>query len=124
MVCPRHRPQELSWNRDAPNRVGILTFGSNHDAVREVRDWLRLRHGLETDYIRVKALPLHADVKAFLDAHEVTFVVENDFDGQMTQVINVDYPETAVKRAALALGDSLPMTPEWLYGKIAKHLGL
>lgn len=115
---------ELSWDRAAAHKVGILTFGSNHDAVRETRDWLRDKHGVETDYIRVKALPLHADVKSFLDAHEVTFVVENDFDGQMNQLINVDYPETAVKRVSLALGDSLPMTPEWLYEKIAQRLGL
>lgn len=114
---------ELDWNREQPNKVGILTFGSNHDAVRETRDWLRAKHGVETDYIRVKALPLHADVKAFLDAHDVTYVVENDFDGQMNQVINVDYPETAVKRVSLALGDSLPMTPEWLFERITQHMG-
>ena len=114
---------EVDWNREQPNKVGILTFGSNHDAVREVRDWLRAKHGIETDYLRVKALPLHADVKAFLEAHDVTYVVENDFDGQMNQVINVDYPETAIKRVSLALGDSLPMTPEWLFERITSHMG-
>jgi len=113
---------ELDWNRASTNKVGILTFGSNHDAVRETRDWLRDKQGIQTDYLRVKALPLHVDVKAFLDAHEVTFIVENDFDGQMNQVINVEHPETAVKRVSLALGDSLPMTPEWLYENIIHHM--
>jgi len=114
---------ELDWDRANSHKVGILTFGSNHDAVRETRDWLRDKHGVESDYLRVKALPLHADVKAFLDAHDVTFIVENDFDGQMNQVINVEHPETAIKRVSLALGDSLPMTPDWLYGKITQHMG-
>jgi 2-oxoglutarate ferredoxin oxidoreductase subunit alpha len=114
---------ELDWDRANSKKIGILTFGSNHDAVRETRDWLRDEQGIETDYLRVKALPLHTDVKAFLDAHDMTYVVENDFDGQMNQVINVDYPETAVKRVSLALGDSLPMTPEWLYERITKHMG-
>lgn len=114
---------ETDWDRTAPHKVGILTYGSNHDAVRETRDWLRDRLGIETDYLRVKALPLHTEVKDFINAHEVTYVVENNFDGQMYQAINVDYPETAIKRVSIALGDSLPMTPEWLYEQITHHLG-
>lgn len=109
------------WDKDAGNSIGILTFGSNEDAIREARDWLAA-DSIQTDYMRVKALPLHADVFEFVKSHDRVFVVENNFDGQLNQVLNIELENSQTKKTSLALGDSLPMTPEWVFEQITANL--
>ncbi|MBK9123173.1 MAG: 2-oxoacid:acceptor oxidoreductase subunit alpha [Chloroflexi bacterium] len=105
------------WDKAAPKRIGIVTFGSNEDAIREARDWLA-QDGVESDYLRVRGLPLHPDVAEFIASHEHVIVIENNFDGQLNQVINVDMEQRPPRKTSLTLGDSLPMTPEWVYEQV------
>ena len=106
-------PQPLIDNgRDAD--IGIITFGTNEDAIREARDWFD-SEGLATNYLRVRALPLADSVSDFIDAHQSIFVIENNFDGQLTQLIRLEHPENISHVRPLALGDGLPMTPDWIY---------
>lgn len=102
-------------------KVGILSFGSNHDAIREARDWLRERDGLETDYMRVRALPLAQSVFDFVRNHDQVYVIENNFDGQLNQLLGIEYIDSRAHVKSLPLGDSLPMTPEWVYASIIEH---
>jgi 2-oxoglutarate ferredoxin oxidoreductase subunit alpha len=110
------------WDKAGSKRIGIVTFGSNEDAIREARDWLA-EEGVETDYLRVKALPLHTDIFEFIRSHEHIFIIENNFDGQLNQVINIELEDRPARKTSLALGDSLPMTPEWVYEQITANLG-
>jgi 2-oxoglutarate/2-oxoacid ferredoxin oxidoreductase subunit alpha len=71
--------------------VAILAYGTTHHAVVEARDILRER-GLETDYIRVRALPLSSDVAAFIRRHERVYVVEQNRDGQLYQLLRAELP--------------------------------
>ena len=111
----------VEWDKSASKRVGIITFGSNEDAIREARSWLA-DDGVGTDYMRVKALPLNLDVFEFVRSHERVFVIENNFDGQLNQIINIELENSGTQKTSLALGDSLPMTPEWVYDQITAKL--
>ncbi|MCY3834109.1 MAG: 2-oxoacid:acceptor oxidoreductase subunit alpha [Chloroflexi bacterium] len=102
--------------------IGIITFGTNEDAIREARDWLA-NDGIKTNYLRVLALPLAASVSDFIDAHKSIFVVENNFDGQLTQLIRLEHPENISHVRPLALGDGLPMTPDWIYDSLKEQEG-
>ncbi len=102
--------------------IGIITFGTNDDAIREARDWLT-NDGIKTDYLRVRALPLAASVSEFIDAHKSVFVIENNFDGQLTQLIRLEHPENVSHVRPLALGDGLPMTPSWIYDNLKEMEG-
>ncbi len=102
--------------------IGIITFGTNEDAIREARDWLA-NDGIKTNYLRVLALPLASAVTDFIDAHKSIFVVENNFDGQMTQLIRLEHPENISHVRSLALGDGLPMTPDWIYDSLKEQEG-
>lgn len=104
----------------AGKKVGILSFGSNHDAIREARDYLALE-GIETNYMRVRALPLATSVMDFIRDHEQVYVIENDFDGQLYQLVSMEYHEDMRHVKSLALGDSLPMTPKWVFTSIMEH---
>ncbi len=102
--------------------IGIITFGTNEDAVREARDWLA-RDGIPTDYLRVLALPLAAAVGDFIHSHQSIFVIENNFDGQLNQLLHIESPEDISHVRSLALGDGLPMTPSWIYHNLKEQEG-
>jgi len=102
--------------------IGIITFGTNEDAIREARDWLA-NDGIKTNYLRVLALPLASSVSDFIDAHKSVFVIENNFDGQLTQLIRLEHPENIAHVRPLALGDGLPMTPDWIYDSLKEQEG-
>ncbi len=61
-------------------RLGLLTIGGCHAACTEALDLLA-RDGIALDYMRVRGFPFGDDVAAFLDAHDITFVVEQNRDG-------------------------------------------
>src|SRR5690606_9146716 len=64
------------------NDLGIIAYGSSHAPVQEARDAAR-NHGIETDYLRLRALPVNATVGEFIEAHPVVVVVEQNRDGQV-----------------------------------------
>ncbi len=102
--------------------IGIITFGTNEDAIREARDWLT-NDGIKTNYLRIRALPLASSVSDFIMAHRSVFVIENNFDGQLTQLIRLEHSENISHVRSLALGDGLPMTPDWIYDSLREQEG-
>ncbi len=67
-------------------KVGLISMGSNDPAVQEARDRLRVQ-GVESSYLRLRALPLTQSVRDFIREHETIFIVENNFDGQLAKII-------------------------------------
>ena len=59
--------------------IGIVLLGGCHAAFTEAIDLLR-NACISADYMRLKAFPIDAPCRAFLDAHAVTFVVETHRD--------------------------------------------
>ncbi len=98
---------------DPSKKVGILSYGSNDPAIVEARDILKAQ-GIETNYMRVRALPLAHSVMDFVRQHEHVYVIENNFDGQMAQLIRMETSEATSHMVSLPLGDGLPMTAEWV----------
>jgi len=78
--------------------VGILAYGSSHHALVEARDQLRKEHGLETDYLRVRAYPFSPEVRTFVEKHPRVYVVEQNRDGQMAALLKLDLPAELVPR--------------------------
>ena len=116
-------PQPIRDDAPDGSPIGIITFGSNETAVQEARDWLA-EDGVATDYLRVRALPLSSAVYEFVRTHDRVYVTENNFDGQLAQILKLEMGEGAKNIASLALGDALPMTPDWLNRRIREEEGL
>jgi 2-oxoglutarate ferredoxin oxidoreductase subunit alpha len=104
----------------AGKKVGIISYGSNDPAIEEARDALAAQ-GIETNYLRIRALPLSPSVREFLFNHEHVYVLENNHDGQMAQIIRMENAEDTTHMVSLALGDTLPMTASWIVNEIAKR---
>lgn len=93
--------------------VGIIAYGSTDPAVQEARHYLA-QEGLPTDYLRVRAVPFHDEVRDFIAAHERVYVVEMNRDGQLAQLLKMDYPDLATRIRSAALSDGLPLTAKWV----------
>ncbi len=81
----------------AGNRLALLTIGGCHAACVEALDLLT-REGISLDYMRVRGFPFPDEVATFIDAHDITFVVEQNRDGQLRSLLLL---ETGVEPAKL-----------------------
>lgn len=77
--------------------VGLIAFGSTHAAVLEARETLASA-GRTVDYLRLRALPLADEVAAFVSRHERTYVVEQNRDGQVYDMVRLALPAELVGR--------------------------
>ncbi|MCL4238928.1 MAG: 2-oxoacid:acceptor oxidoreductase subunit alpha [Anaerolineae bacterium] len=100
--------------------VGIIAYGTTDACVVESRDRLRER-GLKTNYLRLRALPLNETTRDFLAAHERVYVVENNTDGQVANLLRMEFPDLATRLISLAHADGLPLTPRWLTAVILEQ---
>ena len=73
-------------------RLGLLTIGGCHAACTEALDVLA-RDGILVDYMRVRGFPFSDEIRAFLESHDVTFVVEQNRDAQLRSLLLL---ETAI----------------------------
>ena len=71
-------------------KVGIIAYGTTHWAIVESRDQLRQEKKLETDYLRLRAFPFTKAVAEFIDGHERVYVVEQNRDAQMFDLLRLD----------------------------------
>ena len=80
--------------------IGLIAFGSTHWAVLEAQDLLQAQ-GLKTDYLRIRALPLHPSIENFLQTHDVIYVIEQNRDAQMLQILRSRFPKEAIKMESI-----------------------
>jgi len=104
----------------ADAEIGIIASGSVDSAVIEARDLL-LEEGKATDYLRIRGIPFSEEVKKFIDQHRVTYVVEVNRDGQLSQLLTMDFPEVAFKLSKVAQMDGLPLPAKWIVDEIKSY---
>jgi len=109
-------PDSVVDNVDGAS-VGIIAFGSTDPAIAEARDMLEAQ-GLKTNYLRLRALPLTDTVKNFIEENETVFVVEMNHDGQLREILSVEYPALSTKLVSSTLNNGLPLSAKWISGDI------
>jgi 2-oxoglutarate ferredoxin oxidoreductase subunit alpha len=96
----------------AASSIGVIAYGSTHHAVVEARDILREK-GIPVDYLRVRALPLAASITDFVREHERVYVVEQNRDGQMYDLLRLHVPvELAGRLRSIRHYDGRPIPAE------------
>lgn len=96
---------------------GIIAYGTSLYAIEEARDRLAA-DGIKTDFMRLRALPINDEVKAFVKKHARTYVIELNRDGQMHNILQSEMPEMATKLISLAHLDGMPLTAHWVVDAI------
>lgn len=94
-------------------QIGVIAFGSTDPAIREARDLLA-QAGIKSDYLRVRAVPFTSQVEEFVNQHERVYVVEMNRDGQLHQLLSLDYPQRATNLISIAYLDGLPLTARFV----------
>ena len=98
--------------------IGIIAFGSTEPAIQEARYQLETDAGIKSDSMRIRGIPFTEEVRKFIESHESNFVVEMNRDGQMYQILLVEYPHLADKLTSVAFNDGLPATAKWVKDSI------
>ncbi|MCA1584603.1 MAG: 2-oxoacid:acceptor oxidoreductase subunit alpha [Acidobacteria bacterium] len=69
--------------------MGVVTVGGCHAACIEALDRLD-DDGIHLDYMRVRGFPFADEVRRFLEAHEVNFIVEQNRDAQLRSLLTME----------------------------------
>lgn len=91
-------------------KIGFIGYGTSHFAIEESRDQLREETKVETAYFRLRAYPFNAELAAFVDAHERVYVIEQNRDAQMLQLMKLDLtPDRQKKLHSVLHYNGLPI---------------
>jgi 2-oxoglutarate/2-oxoacid ferredoxin oxidoreductase subunit alpha len=107
--------------RDKRSKTGVIYFGATRPGVLEGLDLLA-KDGLMINSLRLKAFPFTPELKAFCDAHDRIFVIEQNRDAQMRSLLMVEADIPGEKLIATLSYDGMPLTAQFVQKAIAKHL--
>jgi 2-oxoglutarate ferredoxin oxidoreductase subunit alpha len=94
-------------------KIGLIAMGSTEPAVIEAQDQLSAS-GIQTDFMRIRALPLAQEVREFIESHDRNYVIELNRDGQLHQIMAIDYCDLTDRLISLAYIDGLPITAKYI----------
>jgi 2-oxoglutarate ferredoxin oxidoreductase subunit alpha len=105
-------------------KIGIIAYGTSDCAVLESRDQLERESKIATDYLRVRAYPFTQEVDEFVARHETVYVVEQNRDGQLLNLLKIDLdPAYATKLHSITHYNGLPIDARSVTKAIASHEG-
>ena len=89
-----------SSNSVAGAKIGFIGYGTSHWAITESRDQLREETDVKTSYFRLRAYPFTRELAAFIDAHERVYVIEQNRDAQLLQLMRLELTPERISEAA------------------------
>jgi 2-oxoglutarate ferredoxin oxidoreductase subunit alpha len=106
------------------SNIGIIAYGTSHWAVTESRDQLAKEYGVKVNYLRLRAYPFSPEVHDFIRDHERIYVVEQNRDGQMHQLLKLDAaPEQIAKLRRVLHYNGLPIDARSVTDEIISQEG-
>lgn len=88
--------------------IGLIAYGTTDASMREARDRLAAQ-GVKTDYLRIRALPFTSQLNDFIANHERVYVIEQNRDGQMFDLIKLHCGDIAHKTSSIRHYNGLPI---------------
>ena len=105
-------------------KIGIIAYGTSHWAIVESRDQLKNEQKIDTSYLRLRAYPFAKELFDFIDAHERVYVVDQNRDGQMWQLIKLECnPQQIAKLRSIRLYYGLPLDGRSVTTELLKQEG-
>jgi 2-oxoglutarate/2-oxoacid ferredoxin oxidoreductase subunit alpha len=98
-------------------KIGVIAFGSTEPAIQEACFQLA-EQGIRIDFLRVRAIPLSSQIGDFIRRHDRNYVVEMNRDGQLHQLLSLEFPKDALRLKSIAYTDGLPMTARFVSNAI------
>jgi len=105
----QHVPKPVV-DRNPKARIGLIAYGTSEYATRESRDQLREETKVETSYFRLRGYPFNDEIARFIDTHERVYVIEQNRDAQLLQLMKLELtPEQQTKLRSVLHYNGLPI---------------
>jgi 2-oxoglutarate ferredoxin oxidoreductase subunit alpha len=114
-------PQPLIL-KDKKSDYGFISYGTSNMPALEAVDLLSVE-SLPVDYLRIKAIPFTQSVEDFLQNHQNTYVIEANRDGQMKNLLCMNFPQYANRIHSIARCDGLSLSAEWVCNQFKAQAG-
>jgi len=99
-------------------KIGVIAYGSSTPAVEEARYLLAKQDNFITSFMRLRAFPCTKDVIEFINHYDRIYIVENNCDGQLKQILSAVMPGKASRFRSIAHSDGLPLSATWIKSAI------
>jgi len=113
-------PPELFQEKNSSEN-GILFFGTSTYSVEEAMDELKLQ-GITLDALRIRSFPFNKTVEEFIKSHKKIFVIEQNRDAQMKNILSIELQVDPHKLISVLNYDGLPITAHHITLEIIKNL--
>ncbi len=114
-------PQPVLRNAARKSRLGAIFFGSTSPAMHEALDVLTAA-GIHVDALRLRAFPFPDLVASFIAAHDMVFVVEQNRDAQIRQLIVNELDINPARLVPVLHFDGTPITARFIASAITEHV--
>jgi 2-oxoglutarate ferredoxin oxidoreductase subunit alpha len=91
-----------------------VAYGSTEPAILEAMNQIETEHGIKADFMRIRAVPFSNDVKDFIEKYDDVFVIELNREGQLNQLLTLEYPHRSMNLKSVAMGDGMPASARWV----------
>ncbi len=78
--------------------VGVIAYGTTHWAIVESLDQMKQEYELPASYCRLRAFPFSEQVFDFIRRHQRVYVVEQNRDGQMYELLRMEVDAADVSK--------------------------
>ena len=109
--------------RTAGAKVGIVTVGGCHAACAEAVDTL-IAEGTPVDYMRVRGFPFNDEVVEFLNSHETNFIVEQNRDGQLRNLLTLETNVPKSKLDSVRYYSGFPMSAHHVLSGVSSKMAV
>ncbi len=111
----------LSGDKSA--EIGLIAYGSTESPMKETTDILTAK-GIKTEYLRIRAFPFAKQVHEFIARKKRVYIIEQNRDAQMLQLLKLDInPAEVVKLRSVLHYNGLPVDARSLSDEIMRQEG-
>ena len=104
-------------------KIGYLAYGSSHLATLESQQQIKDERGIDVSYLRLRALPFTDEVFDFIATHDRVYVIEQNRDGQMADLLRLALAGDALKLRKVLHYDGLPIDARFVTDAVVEAEG-
>ena len=113
-------PAPEVYQKANKSEYGAIFFGTSTQSGEEALDRLR-EEGIEIDALRIKAFPFNQTVEQFIKDHKKVFVIEQNRDAQMRQLLVNDCELNPANLIPILNYDGMAITASFIETAIRKN---
>ncbi|NKE64972.1 2-oxoacid:acceptor oxidoreductase subunit alpha [Ramlibacter sp. RBP-2] len=114
-------PQPIVRQASKKASLGVIYYGSTSPAMQEALDVLE-QEGVHLDAMRLQAFPFPESVDRFIAEHDKVFVVEQNRDAQMRQMLVNELEIDPARLVKVLHYDGTPITARFITRAIRQHV--